>query len=75
MDSTILGILVNAFDCVYDAMAGVFIHSNMTFYVLGVVVACLVSRFIILPVFRGRFVNAGSDKARSNVMDAEYRRL
>lgn len=75
MDSTVIGILVNAFDCVYNAMADVFIGSNMTFYVLGIVVACLISRFIILPVFRGRYVNVGSDKARPDIMDAEYRRL
>lgn len=69
------------FTAVYNWFVTILDNSGAWAYVLGVALACLISRFLFVPVMRGR-LTLGSDAARSTynnssapVMDADYRRI
>lgn len=68
MFSAILQIMRNGFECAYSAFGEVVNAVGMSEVIIGIVFACMVTRFLIMPVLGGRQLSIGSDgvKRRRN---------
>lgn len=79
VDNMFQMILLNlkaAWNAVYSWFVTLITATKAKDYIIAVILAMLVIRFLIYPFMKNRVIG-GSDRARYNddVMDAEYRRL
>lgn len=64
MFTIIINEIKNAFEGVLYAFQEVLTNTGMINIVVAIVFACIVTRFIIMPVLGGRTLSGGSDKAK-----------
>lgn len=66
MFTAIINGIKNAFEGILYAFQEVLTHTGMINVVVGIIFACLVARYILMPVLGGRQLSIGSDTVKRN---------